>query len=80
LVQPAGGARLEGNPCSLPCGDLAVRAVLCGRYETRADAVAAIEAEVARSTPSGYEKEGDRWWISDKEGKFHWLSIEGALA
>jgi hypothetical protein len=61
-------------------GDLAVRAVLCRRYETRADAVAAIEAEVARSTPSGYEKEGDRWWISDKEGKFHWLSIEGALA
>jgi hypothetical protein len=61
-------------------GNLAERALLCGRYTTRADAVAAVEAEVARSTPSAYEKEGDRWWISDKNGKVHWLLIERALA
>jgi hypothetical protein len=61
-------------------GNLAERAVLCGRYECRTDALAAVEAEVARSTPSAYEKEGDRWWISDKNGKVHWLLIERALA
>jgi hypothetical protein len=58
-------------------GKLAERAVLCGRYEARADAVAAVNAEVVRSTPSGYEQEGNRWWITDKEGKVHWLLIEG---
>jgi hypothetical protein len=59
---------------------LVERAVLCGRHETYADALAAIEAEVARSSPSGYEEAGDRWWITDKNGKVHWLLIEVALA
>ncbi len=61
-------------------GKLAERAVLCGRYESRTDALAAVEAQVARSSPSGYEKAGDRWWITDKERKVHWLLIESALA
>ena len=61
-------------------GKLAERAVLCGWYESRTDALAAVEAQVARSSPSGYEKAGDRWWITDKEGKVHWLLIESALA
>ncbi len=61
-------------------GKLAERAVLCGRYELRTDALAAVEAQVAHSSPSGYEKAGDRWWITDKEGKVHWLLIESVLA
>lgn len=61
-------------------GLLAERAVLCGLHKTRADAVTAIESELAKSTPSGYENATDRWWITDKSGKVHWLMIEGALA
>jgi hypothetical protein len=61
-------------------GTLAERAVLCGQYETRAHAVTAVEAEVERNIPSGYEQKDDRWWITDKAGKVHWLSIEVALA
>jgi len=60
-------------------GKLAERAVLCGRYETRAEALAAIEVEVTRSVPSGYDRAGDRWWITDKAGRVHWLLIENAL-
>jgi hypothetical protein len=28
----------------------------------------------------GYEQKDDRWWITDKAGKVHWLAIEAALA
>jgi hypothetical protein len=61
-------------------GVLAERSVLNGRHDTRASALNAVEAEVARSTPSGYQRDSDRWWITDKSGKVHWLLIEEALA
>ncbi len=61
-------------------GILAKRSVLCGQFSTRADAIAAVEAEVQKNQPSGYEQKNERWWITDKTGKVHWLSIEAALA
>jgi len=58
-------------------GQLAERAVLSGRHETRESAVASVEAEIAKNPPSGYDKKSDRWWMTDKSGHQHWLLVEG---
>jgi hypothetical protein len=58
-------------------GKLAERAVLSGRLETRGASVAYIEAEGAKNAPWGFDKDNGHWWITDKNGRVHWLLIEG---
>jgi hypothetical protein len=58
-------------------GQLAERAVLSGRHQTRDEAVLAAKSEAAKNSPSGFNEKTGQWWITDKNGKVHSLLIEG---
>jgi hypothetical protein len=36
-----------------------------------------VEAEAAKNAPWGVDREKGHWWITGKNGKVHWLLIEG---
>jgi AbiU2 len=55
---------------------LAKREVLAEHLKTREEALAFIEAEVAKYAPGGIEKGEGRWWITHQNGRATWLLID----
>jgi hypothetical protein len=58
-------------------GQLAERAVLFGRYVTREAAIIGAETEAARNASWAFDAADARWRITDRQGRVHFLSVEG---
>ena len=60
-------------------GQLAERAILSGRHQSRDEAVQAARSVAEKNAPSGFNEKNDEWWSTDKNGKRHTLLIEASL-